>query len=469
MSHHVWRQTFTASVAVNFLDESMNILKPRVNHRKNTEGVTGMQFPLYEWTAASLFRVFGKDESVFRYLSIILFLFTVCGFFTWTRDWFGIYPAFVGSAVLLWSPELYYHSVNPLPDIMALFFAIFACKSYFLYYRTKRYYLLPFSFILLTLAGLIKIHFLLFGGLFFLPFWRAMRHSPIRMSHQIGYALMCLSGVGAWYAYAIWLRSVSGLKDVGLYTTPANSLSEGLQALKGVIISDFPEQLIGYASLVVLVIGYALLIKNQKFSWMRIAYLPLIICALVYFYFELGQFAAHSYYLIPFIPFAILPALKGFPFLPQKWRIVILLLLMVQPVLSSLRMDHRWQNPESGMPPAVFLRSEPRAELTNAVPDNALTLVGPDESGCIYFYFTNTKGYCAFSNEEFMEMARQADSLGIQFAISPIQLPEDIAWLVEEQGEMKVYQIKLNQQIQNSHSVKPGTNQQSPLRPEATQ
>lgn len=51
-SVHVWRQCNTMAVARNFYEESMNILQPRVDRRNATNGVTGMQFPSYEWLVA---------------------------------------------------------------------------------------------------------------------------------------------------------------------------------------------------------------------------------------------------------------------------------------------------------------------------------------------------------------------------------------------------------------------------------
>jgi hypothetical protein len=441
VSHHVWRQTFTASVAVNFYEESMNIFKPRVNHRKDTDGITGMQFPLYEWVSAALFHVFGKDESVFRWLSIILFLWTVYFFFDWLSDWLGVFPAFAGSMILLWSPELYYHSVNPLPDIMALFFAILSCRAYFHYYNTQRYALLPISFALLCLAGLIKIHFLLFGGLFFLPFWRAIRQGPVRMSHQVAYTLFTLSVVGGWYGYAVWLRSVSDLKDVGLYTTPAADLSSALTALKDVLISDLPEQLIGYASFAAVVIGVVLLFRNRGIRHFRIAFLPLAVASVIYFIFELGQFKAHSYYLIPFIPFIIIYAIKGLQFANRTQQYVILGLLFIQPVLTAIRMDHRWNESEHRLVPEAFFRFEPRAALTQSVPAGSTTLVGPDPSGCIYFYFTNTKGYCAFNLSQLDQLISESSSMDIDYIITPETINSTNVDLIEQQLGMNVYEV----------------------------
>src|SRR3989442_1395146 len=59
---HVWRQCNTLAVTRNFFEEDMNIFKPRVDQRLDGDGVTGMQFPLYEFVAASLCKITGYHE-----------------------------------------------------------------------------------------------------------------------------------------------------------------------------------------------------------------------------------------------------------------------------------------------------------------------------------------------------------------------------------------------------------------------
>ena len=53
--------------------------------------------------------------------------------------------------------------------------------------------------------------------------------------------------------------------------------------------------------------------------------------------------------------------------------------------------------------PVEFSDAELRAEFNKVIPVNSKCVVGPDISGCIYFYFTHTKGY---SFESTGELAR---------------------------------------------------------------
>lgn len=58
---HLWRQADTAAVARNLAFESFDLLRPRIDAREDGSGVTGMEFPAYQATAAVAMRATGSD------------------------------------------------------------------------------------------------------------------------------------------------------------------------------------------------------------------------------------------------------------------------------------------------------------------------------------------------------------------------------------------------------------------------
>ena len=70
---HVWRQSNTLAIARNFYTEEMNILEPRVDNRFDKSGVTGANFPLYEYGLACLYKVLGEHDFIHRFYSLIIF------------------------------------------------------------------------------------------------------------------------------------------------------------------------------------------------------------------------------------------------------------------------------------------------------------------------------------------------------------------------------------------------------------
>ena len=74
-SQHGWRQCSTLAVARNFYQEEMNPFRPRVDQRFQSDGVTGMHFPSYEYVLAGIYHLTGEKYWVHRcYSFLILFL-----------------------------------------------------------------------------------------------------------------------------------------------------------------------------------------------------------------------------------------------------------------------------------------------------------------------------------------------------------------------------------------------------------
>jgi hypothetical protein len=83
----MWAMCDRASVARNYAQESMNFFEPRVNETKEGEGITGLEFPIINYGAATLYKVFGFHEFLYRGLMLLVYLaglfyaFLITGFF----------------------------------------------------------------------------------------------------------------------------------------------------------------------------------------------------------------------------------------------------------------------------------------------------------------------------------------------------------------------------------------------------
>lgn len=77
---HMWRECSTAAVARNFYEESANILLPRVDERGNTNGITGMEFPLYQYLLFLIYKIFGVKDFLGRWLSLLFSIIAIIFF-----------------------------------------------------------------------------------------------------------------------------------------------------------------------------------------------------------------------------------------------------------------------------------------------------------------------------------------------------------------------------------------------------
>lgn len=398
-SHHVWRQCNTLAVARNFYEEDMNILKPRVDRRKDTDGVTGMQFPSYEYIVALEYKVFGEKNWVHRLTSLIIFFAGIWGMYLLTELLFNsrVYAAIVAWG-LSWSPLMFYHSINALPDVLALSASIWGLYGFVKWQHTKNISSLLISILGLTLAGLTKLQFLAVG--FPIAVWvlQSIKQKQYTGKNYIQLGVLGIISVSvpvAWYVYANHLIDVSGLEDFVITFRPENDLAEALSILRRNILQDFPEFILNYAGFVFLLLGLVALIKFRLYKHSLFpAVLVWATGLIAYHIIELHQMRHHQYYMMVYLPMLLLIVAAGAGYLIKKSKYILLFILLIaQPVLAAVRIiPSRWTNEDTAVP-AEFQNAEQLEELRNAVPDDALILAGPDASGCIYFYFLHKKGF----------------------------------------------------------------------------
>ena len=394
-SIHVWRQCNTLAVAQNFYDESYAILEPRVDRRFESDGITGTAFPLYEWILALIYKVTGVHYWVHRLFSLLITATTIIFAYRFLKNITSnkLVAAFACS-MLLWTPELFYHSINAIPDLLAL------CTGFMsLYYYTKKQPTTSstiLSFFFLTLSGLIKLQYLMIGIYHLVVFFKSKLKNKILFKEDfliLVAGLFCLTVVFSWYNYSLQLIEQSNLRDFGIEIRSANNFQTAFATLKKNLISDFPELVFGFANTIVIIIGsYAS--YSKKSNTYFIHFLALLIIYSTYHLLELKQMDVHHYYMMP-IYFSILALLyNGIAYLNKKGNYAFLvILLIVQPALACIRIiPARWGKSDLGISQTLSDNSQ-LTKLKSLIPDNAKVIAGPDESGCIYLYFLHKKGF----------------------------------------------------------------------------
>lgn len=408
-SVHTWRQCNTLAMARNFYQEEMNILHPRVDNRGNTPGITGSHFPAYEYILASLYQLFGEEFWVHRYLSFIIFLFGGCGLYLLFRHLFAEeIISRIAFIAYLFSPELFYHQINALPDILALSASIWGFYLFILWFdfekpfSAKAWFFIITATFFTTLAGLTKLQYLAIG--FPIAVYFLLRYRKLNLTQWITsgvYAGISVIMPVYWYLHAAEMIKKTGLADFGLEFRPETNLSKAFDILSKNIYSWLPETILNFASFTLLLIGVYYIFKKKAFSHKWFA--PFLIYALAliaYHLIELKQMEHHGYYMMPYYP--VLLVLVGYGALilyRKKLTALLILLIVAQPVLAAYRiLPARWMKKKKGYYPEVLYSKDTRNHFANLVPDSALCIVGPDESRCIMFYLIKKKGF-GFGNQ----------------------------------------------------------------------
>ncbi len=82
-----------------------------------------------------------------------------------------------------------------------------------------------------------------------------------------------------------------------------------------------------------------------------------------------------------------------------KWLPILCLLILISPLWSWVRMHHNWT--EKGFRvPNTLMDVKNATMIENYTSENPLWIVGPDQSGCVYFYYLHAKGFPWYNLQE---------------------------------------------------------------------
>src|SRR3954468_1980788 len=112
-SIHQWRQTDCLSIAKNYYEEGMHFFEPKIHFQGVKDGKAVSECPILNYTAASLWKIFGEHEFIYRLLEYFIFMGAVFMLFnTLLRHWKSGWLALFASGMLLVSPLLTYYNLN---------------------------------------------------------------------------------------------------------------------------------------------------------------------------------------------------------------------------------------------------------------------------------------------------------------------------------------------------------------------
>ncbi|MCB9250897.1 MAG: hypothetical protein H6605_00380 [Flavobacteriales bacterium] len=168
---HFWAQADRFSIARNYYDNGLNFFEPQTNFLENSNGKTGVEFPLIQYLSAVVTKVFAGREDLLLIYRTLSFLILMAGIYFVSlivkihsgNGWQQILiPLF-----LLLSPLLLFYGFNLLPDTSSLSFILIA-YYYFEKFRLKiDFNAIYFSIGIACFAGLLKITALLFPVAFY--------------------------------------------------------------------------------------------------------------------------------------------------------------------------------------------------------------------------------------------------------------------------------------------------------------
>lgn len=380
---HNWRQTTVNMAARNFLEVDNNILYPRVDFAGGDKtGITGMEFPIFNYTIYLVSEVFGFQHWYGRLINLIVSTIGIWFFFKLLVKYFNEEIAWAASFLLLFS-EWFIFSRKIMPDtfsVSLLFIGLYYGLEYLLQKKSWKQ-LIPYA-LLTGLGVLSKLPTGYLLAILAVPFF----DKNIAVKRKlVFYTLTVIALIPSIWWYFIWVPHlvetygfwhfymgtgfIDGWKDIFTHFDEA--------------IRKFYKNAMGFSGFAIYLVGLYYLLKKR-----HLVLLLVFITASLAFLVIMGKsgfaFYHHNYYIVPFVPIMCLVAAWGLIQLTQLWQIALLLIFFIEGIAFQLR--------DLSIRDKYFWPSTIESEIADLVPKDAYILMNTAPYPTI-FYFTHRKGW----------------------------------------------------------------------------
>ncbi len=446
IGYHSWRQTQTQTVIDNFAGEDLCILNPRLDNLLYPDRLYRMEFPLMQWLVALLVKLTGRHVIITRLFCFLITIISTLGMYRLVKVLTGHRIVSYATAWLFFfSPLIYYYSVNPLPDNLALCFSVWAMYYWFKYLSNPYTGYFVASCALLALSAAVKLPFIIFGGMYLSKARDHKRLNPF----YLAVPFTILLPVMAWYAWVIgtWRRN-----DVLQGITGRHmGVADFFDILQHNLISTLPELLVNYATLPLFLAGFFLALKALNFRRpVHVSLLCISALSVLYFFYEMNMIAkVHDYYLFPFLPLIFLLVAKCLQVVSRRQapalKYIAVLSFLLCPITAYLRCNTRWNTYSPGFPKEYLLD---KTQLKKLIAPRERIIVDGDASGSIVLYHLQRKGW-SFDPYE-MSAARFREALQQQAHYLVFDCRADtlnfvkpyLDTLLFSKGDVKLYKLK---------------------------
>lgn len=416
-SVHSWAQTERASIALNYYQFDMNLFKPRIHKALDGEGITGLEFPLVNYSAAVLYKIFGFKELYYKLFVLFTLIFGLILFYYLSYSFTKSYIlSLLGVGSAYFSPALIYYSANFIPDTTSLGFVLASWYFFFQYLKFKEKKFIIVFFVLATLAALVKISSLIVFGVFVgiiildqLRFFHKTNNNLELIQHKKTLfltSILCVLTVVAWYKYANWL---SAFYHSDAFLLSSKFVTSKKQAIEvwSVIKKQWLPDYYKFETYNLLIVGVACLILFYKYVnrvLFTVTFLTILgSAAFVFLLFY--QFRNHDYYIITILPcvflllITFLDALVMFSnnyFPPLKFIAAIIIFFNAKECVKYCKGRYLQRHDNSYLVNTGDFRMyedlEPKLRKLG-IKNTDITLTGFDGTYCNSLYLMNQRGW----------------------------------------------------------------------------
>lgn len=396
---HNWRQTTVTMVARNFSEVDANIFYPRVDFAGEKTGITGMEFPIFNYLIYGANELFGYEHWYGRLINLIFSSLGIYFFFLLVRRYWNEEIAFWSALILTFSVWFVF-SRKIMPDTFSMTFLLGGLYYASNYLRDKGSIThLIIASLLVTIGVLSKLP----SGylLSMLPLIVISEKSQIKRTVflMIGMTLALLPSL--WW-YFIWVPHLVKTYDFWHFFM-GKSITQGMAE----IIEHLPLTLSRFYDSALKFVGFGLFALGLLIAIKRSNKQILLVLSMAFFtfliiIFKAGfTFAHHSYYIIPFAPVMALIAGYYLSEIKQQYLRISLMLIVAIECIGNNIQDFR-------IPSRLESAQNLEAQLDELGDQEELIFINSEEVPTP-MYFAHRKGWIGYNGN--IENQQYTDSL----------------------------------------------------------
>lgn len=317
MGVHQWRQSDSASEALNYAQNDIGFFTPQMHSQTGRNGFSASEFPVIYFIVGKLYQVFGFHEYIFKivnlcfFISGLWFLYLLCLRFIQDK-WIALLPVIVlGTA-----PYYFYYGLNYLPNVPAISCALagwYFTLKYIERYSISKIYL---ATILFTLSALLKasdgLNFAAAGLFILIVLFHADAASKNIFRKQIFHLLVCASIFAvsflSWVMYCRQFNAENGTGASLLGILPIWELGpyEIYMVCRNALM-EWAMYIFNPLVWLLVIAGIFLFFKNLKKinPYLRLITMILMPGAIIYVLLWFEAFRDHDYYMLTPIVFVV--------------------------------------------------------------------------------------------------------------------------------------------------------------------
>jgi 4-amino-4-deoxy-L-arabinose transferase-like glycosyltransferase len=209
VDHDSWRQTETATIARNFVEEP-RILWPRINWGAPGPGYVEAEFQLYPFAVSLLYRAFGPDPWIGRLLSMLLTGLAAIAVLRIGARFLGSAGGLIAALLFLCSPLVFRYGRAFMPEATALCCYVWALERYLRFLDQRRWRTVLTAGLAMGLAVLVKPTTVHLGLILMLVQARRQGWRAWFRPQALTFAAIALLPAALYYAHAASIHATYG-------------------------------------------------------------------------------------------------------------------------------------------------------------------------------------------------------------------------------------------------------------------